>query len=133
MFLKFSSRDVEAGMNVLPLRINRNILMCEYARTDEQRMTGLQGRRYLPINRGMLFDTFGRYRPTFHMKNVFLNLEALFISNMNSIVDIIPMYALDNAAIYTTYKNIPIKWVLELNKGYCAGHGIKVNDIVYIE
>ncbi len=133
LLIKLSSRDVEADMHTLPIRINRSVLMCEYARTEEQRLTGLQGRRFLASNKGMLFDTFGRYRPTFHMRNVFISLEALFISNMNKIVDIVPMNPLDASSVYTTYKNIPIKWVLETNRGYCARQGIKVGDTAFID
>lgn len=130
--IKLSSRDVIA-MYTLPVRINNNIIMCEYARTEEDRQTGLMHRRFMPSNHGMLFDTFARYRPTFHMRNVFLPLEALFISTSNKIVDIVPMTPLDGSRLYTTYKNIPIKWVLELHKGYCGAHRIKENDLVFLD
>lgn len=106
--------------------------MCEYARTESDRQKGLMHRRFLQSNRGMLFDTFGRYRPIFHMKNTFLPLEALFIGNDNKIIDIVPMIPLDSSTIYTTTKNIPIKWVLELNRFYCDRHGIKLGDLVYL-
>ncbi len=130
--IKLSHRDITA-MIVMPVRIKDNIIICEYALTNKERETGLMNRRYLATNKGMIFDTYGRYRPIFHMKNVFIPLEALFISTQNKIIDIVPMIPLDASTIYTTYKNIPIKWVLELNRYYCDRHNIKIGDFVFTE
>ncbi len=130
--IRLSSRDVTA-MGIIPVRIGSNIIICEYANSESERQTGLKNRRFLPMNRGMLFDTFGRYRPMFHMKEVFLPLESLFISIQNKIIDIVPMIPLDASAVYTTYQNIPVKYVIELNRHYCERHGIKLNDTVFIE
>jgi len=132
LIIRLSSRDVTAGYST-PVRINNNIVMCEYARTEKDRQNGLQGIRFMPHNQGMLFDTFGRYRPIFHMRNVFIPLEAVFISTVNKIVEVVPMMPLDASRVYTTHKNIPIKWVLELNQGYCNSHGIKTEDLVYLD
>jgi len=130
--IKLGFRDVTA-LATIPVRIGSNIFICEYARSESERQEGLKNRRYLPANRGMLFDTYGRYRPLFHMKDVFLPLEALFISTQNKLIDIVPMVPLDASTTYTTYKNIPIKHVIELNRHYCERHGIKINDTVFIE
>ena len=132
MLIKLSSRDVTA-MGIVSVRIKTNVLLCEYARSQADREHGLMDRRYLPANRGMIFDTFSRYRPVFHMKNVYLPLESVFIGNDNKIVDIIPMIPLDASTIYTTTKNIPIKWVMEVNRYYCSQHGIKLNDTVFLD
>jgi len=132
LLIKLSSRDVTA-MGTISVRVKSNVVICEYARTQADREKGLMDRRYLPANRGMLFDTFSRYRPVFHMKNVYLPLEAVFIGNDNKIVDIVPMIPLDASTIYTSWKNIPIKWVLELNRNYCSSHGIKLNDTVFLD
>ena len=129
--IKLSNRDVES-MSLIPVRINDNILMCEYTRTETERETGLMHRTFLQQNRGMIFDTYGRYRPRFHMKNVLLPLESIFISTQNKIVDIIPMIPLDISSVYTTYKNIPIKHVIEVNRFYCERHRIKIDDLVFI-
>jgi len=131
LLIKLSSRDVTA-MGTISVRIKNNVLICEYARTEADRQHGLMDRRYLPANRGMLFDTFSRYRPVFHMKNVYIPLDAIFIGNDNKIVGIVPMTPLDASTVYTVWKNIPIKWVLETNRGYSSGHGIKVGDTVFL-
>ena len=130
--VKLSSRDVEA-MGTLHVRIKNHILYCEYARTESEREKGLMHRTFLPPYKGMLFDTYGRYRPVFYMKNVTLPLEAIFVSNQNKIIDIIPMRPLDASTIYTTHKNIPVKHVIEVNQHYCSQRGIKVDDIVYMD
>lgn len=119
-------------MNTVPVRIGQSIIICEHATSESEKLTGLKNRRFLAMNKGMLFDTYGRYRPMFHMKDVFLPLEALFISTQNILVDIVPMLPLDASAVYTTYKNIPIKHVIEVNRNYCDRHGIKLNDTVFV-
>jgi len=128
--IKLSNR--ETSMSIIPVRINNNIIMCEYAQTQKEREFGLQFRSFLPINRGMIFNCYGRYRPHFHMKNVPINLEAVFIGNNSKVIDIVPMIKMDGSFFYTTPINIPIKWVMELNKGYCKTHGIELGDYVFI-
>ncbi len=130
MFLKISSRDIK--LKVINIRINNNIINCEYAQSQEEREKGLMFRNNLPLNNGMLFDTFGRYKPTFHMRNTLIPLESVFISNSYKIIDIVPMLPLDSSSVYTCTKNIPVKWVLELNRGYCNKHNIKLDDYVNI-
>jgi len=129
--VKLSSRDVEAS-SLVTVRIKNNILYCEQARTEQEKQTGLMFRRYMAHNRGMLFETLGRYRPIFYMKNTFLPLDAIFVGNNNKVVDIIPMLPLDASTIYTTRKNIPIKYVIEVHRYYCSSHGIRLDDLVFI-
>jgi len=131
--IKLSNRDIRtAGFPTMSVRINQRILVCEFAVSQSDRETGLMHRNMLPNNRGMIFRTYGRYRPQFYMKNVRFNLEALFIGNDMKIVDIIPMLKMDGSSLYTTYKNIPIAWVIEANMGYCSRNSIGVGDRAYI-
>jgi len=129
--VKFSIRDAEAN-NLIYVKLGNNNLFCEYASTEHERQTGLMHRTFLQQNRGMLFDTYNRYRPIFYMKNVKIPLESIFISNQNKIIDIIPMLPLDASTIYTTHKNIPVKYVIEVNKHYCSRTGIKIDDLVFM-
>lgn len=130
--IKLSARDIVSSSS-FPVRINKSIILCEYMRSEKERETGLMHRTFMPSNCGAIFDTYGRYRPVFHMKNVYLPLEAIFISNQNKIVDIVPMKPLDVSTIYTTYKNVPIKHVIEVNRYYCDRHGVKINDLVFFD
>lgn len=90
------------------------------------------GRPFLFEHRGMLFDTYGTYRPTFTMRNVSFDLEALFVGNDMTIKDIVPMRKADSSTAYTTPLRVPIKWVIEVNKGYCASKNIGIGDRVII-
>ena len=131
--IKLSYRDqATMGLPSMNIRINQRILMCEYAASQDDRETGLMYRNMLPWNRGMIFRTYGRYRPQFHMANVRINLEGIFVGNDMKIVDIIPMLKLDVSSLYTTYKNIPISWVVEVNMGYSSRNNVNVGDRVYI-
>src|ERR1035437_4351264 len=103
--IKLSYRDSNVGRPVtglptMSIRINQRILICEYAVSQDDREVGLMFRNQLPQNRGMVFRTFGRFRPQFHMKNVLINLEALFVGNNMEIVDIVPMLKLDASSLY---------------------------------
>ena len=131
--IKLSYREQAlAGLPTIGVRINQRIVTCEYAVSQKDRETGLMYRNMLPHNRVMIFRTYGRYRPQFHMKNVRFNLEAIFVSNDMKIVDIVPMLKLDASSLYTTYKNIPISWVIEVNMGWCGQNNIGLGDRVYV-
>ena len=58
----------------------------EVMRSEPQRERGLMFRRYLPQNRGMLFD-FGVERPVMMwMKNTYLPLDMIFIGRNGKVV-----------------------------------------------
>lgn len=132
--IKLSSRDDKplSGLPTINVRINQRVIGCEYAVSQSDRETGLMYRNSLPFNRGMLFRIYGKYRPQFHMRNVRFNLEAIFVGNDLKIVDIVPMKKLDGSYAYTTYKNVPISWVIEVNENYCSRNGIDVGDLIHI-
>lgn len=132
--LKFSQRDFSPQIK-LPKRnviINNTLITCYNTLDQSGREKGLQHIYNLPRNYGMLFECFNRYRPYFHMRNVYMNLDAIFVSNNNKIIEIVPMYALDGSAIYTTHKNVPVKYVIEVNYGFCAANKIKEGDNVLV-
>ena len=57
----------------------RHSFQVEVMRTPEQRARGLMHRRYMPADRGMLFD-FGRTEPVaMWMENTYIPLDMLFI------------------------------------------------------
>ncbi len=130
--LSMREKDTLNILNVIPIKINQNILYCEQTKTEQERATGLMFRKFMAANRGMLFETFNRYKPIFHMKNCFIPLEAIFISPINEIIDIVPMIPLDVSSIYTTPKAVPVKYVIEVNRGYCSSRNIKIKDIVFV-
>lgn len=90
------------------------------------------GRPFLFEHRGMLFDCYGTYKPLFTMKNVLFDLDAIFVGNDMTVKDIVPMRKMDGSTAYTTPLRVPIKWVIEVNSGYCDRKNIKIGDRVFI-
>lgn len=100
----------------------------EIASTPEQRAQGLQGRRQLAADAGMLFD-FGRIQPVLMwMKNTYLPLDIIFIRNDGRIVNIAPETTPESLAIIESAGLV--KAVLEVPAGTAARLGIKAGDRV---
>jgi len=94
----------------------------EIARTREELSRGLMWRTDLDADAGMLF-VFGNSAPrTFWMKNTPLPLDILFLDDAGTVVNV--------AAATTPYSEAPIpsagpaRYVLEVNAGFAAKHGI---------
>jgi len=52
----------------------------EIAQTDEEREKGLMFRRFMPADRGMLFDFKTEEPVSFWMKNTYIPLDMIFVS-----------------------------------------------------
>jgi len=114
------------------VRVKNSIVYCEHPTSSKERETGLKGRDFLFDNRGMLFDTYGQYRPLFTMSDVLINLEAIFVGNDMCVKDIVFMQRLNSSTAYTTSLRVPIRWVIEVNAGWCDKHNISVGDKVIL-
>jgi hypothetical protein len=99
------------------------------AQTQEERSQGLQNRKALADDAGMLFIFPRNGKHRFWMKDTLIPLDMLWIDRYQTVVDIqhgaVPcraqpcqIYAPDQAALY----------VLEVNAGYAREHGIKVGE-----
>lgn len=128
MLYKISSRDLKK----MPLYIKNRLIICEVPETHAEQQKGLMHRPILFEHQGMIFETHSRYQPLFTMKNVIFDLEALFIGNDYTIKDIVPMRKMDGSTAYTTPVRVPIKYVIELNKGYCKKYGLSIGDKIKI-
>ena len=102
----------------------------ELAETATQRRYGLQYRKSLPLNAGMLF-VFESIEPiTMWMKNTFISLDMLFLSSDGKIVKIIhKTKPLSRNAIFS---KIPVKRVLEINAGVAKRLKISIGDKIHI-
>jgi uncharacterized membrane protein (UPF0127 family) len=100
----------------------------EVMRTDEERARGLMQRRYLPEDRGMLFDFKNPGPVMMWMKDTFIPLDMLFIRKDGSIARIAEMT--EPHSTRTIPSGEDVLAVLEINGGISAKLGIKAGDTV---
>ncbi|MET0644505.1 MAG: DUF192 domain-containing protein [Candidatus Binatia bacterium] len=100
----------------------------EVADTPAKRELGLQYRRDLPPDRGMIFLFPAESEHSFWMKNTPIPLDMIFISKDLKIVGIV-----EQAVPFSTdSRSVPAasQFVLEINGGLSKRHGIKAGDSV---
>ncbi|MDB5741790.1 MAG: hypothetical protein JWR68_105 [Polaromonas sp.] len=98
------------------------VIDAQVAWTPEQRQTGLMQRKEMPQHEGMLFVFEEASRQCFWMKNTLLPLTAAFVADDGTIVNMADMKP------QTTdphCSSTPVRYVLEMNKGWFAKKGIK--------
>ncbi len=102
----------------------------ELALTPKERATGLMNRRTLGADQGMLFVFRHQRNLSFWMHNTLIPLDMVFIDSAGTIVGIV-----ENAAPLTeTPRQVdrPSRYVLEVNGGWSAEHGVAVGDHVLL-
>ncbi len=100
----------------------------EVMRGGPQRERGLMFRRFLPQDRGMLFD-FATERPVMMwMKNTFLPLDMIFIGRAGKVVGLAENAEPLSEKIIPS--GAPAYGVLEVNAGTAARIGLKIGDSV---
>jgi uncharacterized protein len=100
----------------------------EIAADDATREHGLMNRRYMPPDRGMLFE-FDREAPvSFWMKNTYIPLDMIFISRAGVVTNIVADAEPLSERVIPS--GPPCLAVLELNGGSAAAIGLKVGDKV---
>jgi uncharacterized membrane protein (UPF0127 family) len=94
----------------------------QVASTPDQRQTGLMHRKEMPQHEGMLFVFEQPSQQCFWMKNTLLPLSIAFVADDGVIVNIEEMapQTLDSHC-----SKQPVRYVLEMNKGWFAKKGIK--------
>jgi len=105
--------ELTAGMH----RIDAQV-----ARAHEERQTGLMHRKEMPAHEGMLFVFEQPATQCFWMKNTLLPLTAAFVADDGTIVNLADMKPL---ALDSHCSQKPVRYVLEMNKGWFAQKGIK--------
>jgi uncharacterized membrane protein (UPF0127 family) len=100
----------------------------EVMRTAAERERGLMFRRFLPQDRGMLFD-FKVVRPVMMwMKNTYISLDMIFIGKTGRVVSIETDTEPLSEHIITS--GAPVLAVLEVDAGTAARIGLKIGDNV---
>ena len=97
----------------------------QIASTPEQRQTGLMFRKDMPQHEGMIFIFDQPEKQCFWMKNTLLPLSAAFIADDGTIVNIEDMKPL---VLNEHCSKQPVRFVLEMNKGWFAKKGIKTGS-----
>lgn len=98
----------------------------ELARTPGQRQFGLMYREHLDENAGMLFIFPSAAIEKFWMKHTEIPLDMIFAGPSGIVVGIV--------ARATPYSEKPVgpdapaQYVLEVNGGFCARHGVRDGD-----
>ena len=122
-FYTFSNEKIEVSI------YNKNITFnVEVAKTIEERRTGLMYRKKLLNNEGMLF-VFPREKIIqLWMKNTYIPLDVIFISENKVIVDIKKnMEKLSETIVKSKVKS---RYALEFNAGLINKLDIKIGDKV---
>jgi uncharacterized membrane protein (UPF0127 family) len=128
LLYKISSREVRKSL----IYVKNRLIFCEVPETKAEIEKGFKHRDFIFEHHGMLFDTHSRYQPLFTMRDVKFDLEAWFIGNDYTVKDIVPMRRMDGSTAYTSPLRIPIRYVIEVSKGYAGRHGIQLGDRVKI-
>jgi uncharacterized membrane protein (UPF0127 family) len=108
---------------------NRQVIFqVEVADTPAKRAMGLQYRRELADDHGMIFLFTGESPQTFWMKNTPIPLDMIFIDRQRKIVGIVAEtvpFSLDPRSV-----GIPSQYVLEIKGGLAKRLGIQAGDAV---
>jgi uncharacterized membrane protein (UPF0127 family) len=102
----------------------------ELALTQEDRLIGLMNRTFLPENEGMLFIFDKESIHKFWMKNLFINLDVIWLNDMGRIIHIDKNVMPCDEYCKSFGPELPVKFVLEVNGLYTDRHNINVGDIV---
>ena len=94
----------------------------QVAAKPEQREIGLMFRTDMPQHEGMLFVFENPSRLCFWMKNTLLPLTAAFVADDGVVVNLEDMKPQTTESHCSTK---PVRYVLEMNKGWFAKRGIK--------
>jgi uncharacterized membrane protein (UPF0127 family) len=133
VFLWLSATACQAQPKVTVLTHDRRELTfkVEIADTPSKRELGLQYRKQLAADRGMLFVFPYEKEQSFWMKNTPIALDLIFINKEQKIVGIIEEavpFSLEPRSV-----RVPSRFVLEINGGLSRRYGIQNGDSVRFE
>ncbi|MEB3340157.1 DUF192 domain-containing protein [Okeania sp.] len=127
--------EVELGQ-MLPISAQANfsgqVVNLEVAQTPLEQAVGLMFRTELPDERGMLFSIAPPRTVNFWMRNVFINLDMVFLRNgeIQAIFSNLPPCETEPCPTYGP--DIPVDRVIELRGGRAIELGLTVGDRVDI-
>ena len=120
-----------AKVRGLSLAIGSTEIPVEVASTDEAIKKGLSGRAELAEDSGMLFVFSTPYKYRFWMPDMHFPIDIIWIGENYEVVGVSQNISNDfdpeNPVFYSPPQ--PTKYVLEVNAGFAAVHGVEVGDI----
>jgi uncharacterized membrane protein (UPF0127 family) len=118
--------SVQPVVEVVTASGTRHPVRVELAVTEDEQRRGLMQRRQLGVDDGMLFVFRAESPQSFWMHDTLLPLDMLFVRSDGRVAGIV-----ENAAPLTdTPRGVPApsRYVLEVNGGWCAAHGVAAGD-----
>jgi len=117
---------INTGEEVIELKV-------EIADTPEKREKGLQFRKHLDENSGMLFAFNSDASYNFWMKNTLIPLDIIFLSKDLDIVEIIHAEPCEEEPCETYSTEKYSRYVLEVNGNFTTNNNIKIGDNIILE
>lgn len=115
----------QMNLQRIKLTAGMHVIDAQVALTPEQRQTGLMLRKDMPQHEGMIFVFGQAAQQCFWMKNTLLHLTAAFVADDGTIVNMADMKPQTTDAHCSAQ---PVRYVLEMNKGWFARKGIKAGS-----
>ena len=112
----------QTNLQRIKLTAGMYVIDAQVALTPEQRQIGLMQRKDMPQHEGMIFIFEQASKQCFWMKNTILPLTAAFVADDGTIVNMADMKP---EATDPHCSSKPVRYVLEMNKGWFAKKGIK--------
>lgn len=124
--LRASAQEApQMNLQRVKLSAGMHLIDAQVALTPEQRQIGLMFRKEMPHQEGMIFVFEQPSQQCFWMKNTLLPLTAAFVADDGTIVNLADMKP-QTTDPHCSAK--PVRYVLEMNKGWFAQKGIKAGS-----
>lgn len=107
------------------LTAGMHLIKAEVAQTSREHAIGLMWRTSMGTNEGMIFAFPQAGKQCFWMKNTLIPLSIAFVADDGRIVNLDEMQPQTEASHCS---NEPVRFVLEMNKGWFTKRGIKAGD-----
>lgn len=128
LFLLFLS-SCGNSLDIITLRVGKDLYRIEVARTPEERRKGLMDRKSISGDSGMIFVFNKDRRLSFWMKNTHIPLSIAYISSDGTVKEI---YSMAPESLSPVTSEHFVRYALELPAGAFQRSGVKPGDKIII-